>query len=233
METSSKSGIAEGIPSSSGPTSHGISTVVQIALVVCAALLVILVGITSAGVAEINSIDVCEVAPTQNEFLAITSVYGGPKNCYPSCNPVDTTDLEERVILNFALLSSMFGPFRLVKDSTSAEMVLLSNNQGIITAAQPVLCNYTFSTDAVATVFKYTSDQYERVVTTVPDEDGSYAACTTLDTSSAAYTALESNQEYVGTATLFDQSYMTKYAPIFDAATGQRIGALFAGVQAT
>jgi hypothetical protein len=230
METSSKSSLASGIHSSSGPSGNGISTTMQIALAVCAALLVILVGITSAGVAEIHSIDVCEVAPTQNEFLATSSVYGGPKNCSPFCNSVNTTNLEDRVVLNFALLSSLFGPFRSVRDSTTAEMVLLSNNQGVITGSQPVICNYTFSTDAVATVFKYSSGQYERVVTTVPQEDGTFAACTTLATDSSAYAALENNEEFIGTTTLFNQVYMTKYAPILDASTGQRVGALFVGV---
>lgn len=230
METVSKNGLAEGTTSSSGDNRSGLSAVMQIALGVCALLLIILLGITSAGVAGINSIDVCEVAPTENEFLATTSVYGGPVNCSPSCSAVNTTDLTQRVVVNYALLAAVFGPFRLVRDSTTSKLALLSNNQGVITASQPVLCNYTHSTGTVATVFQYDAGTYTRVITTVPEQDESLAACTPLDTSSPAYSALQADQEFVGSVTLFGQPYTTKYAPIFDATTGERIGALFTGV---
>jgi hypothetical protein len=228
-----KNALNKGTASSSGSSNAtGVSMVVQVALVACAVLLVTLLGVTSAGVAGINSIDVCEVAPTQNVFLATTSVYGGATNCAPACNAVNITNLEERAVVNYALLHALFGPFRLVKDSTTAEMVLLSNNQGVISAAQPVTCNFTHSTQTVATVFIYSSGNYTRVVTTVPDELGNYAVCTTLATSSPAYAALERDEEYIGSVTLFGQAYITKYGPIHDASSGERIGALFVGVPA-
>lgn len=72
-------------------------------------------------------------------------------------------------------------------------------------------------------------DDYYRISTSLKKEDGSRAIGTALGKQHPAYATINEGQPFIGKATLFGKSYMTKYAPIKDG-KGQVIGILFVGI---
>lgn len=80
-----------------------------------------------------------------------------------------------------------------------------------------------------ATIFARNGDDYYRIATSLKKEDGSRAIGTALGKQHPAYATINEGQPFVGKATLFGKSYMTKYAPIKDG-KGQVIGILFVGI---
>jgi methyl-accepting chemotaxis protein len=87
-------------------------------------------------------------------------------------------------------------------------------------------------TGSVATVFARKGDDFVRISTSVKDEHGQRAIGTALDHRHPAYTRVLSGSSYLGRATLFGTSYMTRYQPIKNS-QGQVIAILFVGIDLT
>lgn len=99
----------------------------------------------------------------------------------------------------------------------------------------PVKDNFTlvdlFSerTGGVATVFQRDGDDFLRITTSVKKEDGSRAVGTKLGKDHPAYAMVMRGEAYVGKATLFGRTYMTKYQPI--SLAGEVRAVLFIGYE--
>ena len=77
---------------------------------------------------------------------------------------------------------------------------------------------FTQFTGGVATVFGRKGDDYLRITTSLKKENGERALGTLLGKAHPAYAMLNEGKTYVGRATLFGKSYMTRYEPVRDAA---------------
>ena len=106
---------------------------------------------------------------------------------------------------------------------------LISTNQGAINLAQQKLCDLTNATNTVNTIFQYNPPNLTRIITTVPDQNGKYAGCTTLPTTVPSYDYLIRGESYYGQVTLLGKNYYGSYVPIFDMYTSIIIGAYFTG----
>ena len=84
--------------------------------------------------------------------------------------------------------------------------------------------------DIVATIFEKEKDDYRRVATSIILQNGKRAVGTLLDSKSAAYSAIQSGQEYIGGASIIGKDYITFYKPIFEQDTKNIIGILFIGI---
>ncbi len=91
---------------------------------------------------------------------------------------------------------------------------------------------FTRHTDAVATVFARTGDDFVRVTTSLKNDKGERAIGTLLDRTHPGYERLRRGESYVGLARLFGRQYMTRYDPMRDA-SGQLVGASFIGMDFT
>jgi methyl-accepting chemotaxis protein len=92
-----------------------------------------------------------------------------------------------------------------------------------------IVDRFTAQTNATATVFAVSGDDFIRVSTSVKKENGERAIGTVLDHAHAGYALLRGGKSYTGLATLFGKQYITYYDPIKDDA-GQVIGVLYVGV---
>ncbi|MBC7416385.1 MAG: Cache 3/Cache 2 fusion domain-containing protein, partial [Herminiimonas sp.] len=88
---------------------------------------------------------------------------------------------------------------------------------------------FTAQTDATATVFVASGEDFIRISTSVKKENGERAVGTLLDRSHAGYKALLAGQPYIGFAQLFGHQYMTQYNPIKDT-EGNVIAVLYVGI---
>ena len=73
--------------------------------------------------------------------------------------------------MSYYLYYYLMGPMRLVKSDITGDETIYSDNMGAVNDLQPLLCNYTASTgNTTATVFQYdsTTEEFTRVITTVP-----------------------------------------------------------------
>ena len=130
-----------------------------------------------------------------------------------------------------SVLTYLLGPMRSVKDSINGGSTLLSNNNGAVNAMQALLCNYTAITNVTATVFQFTTPDFRRVVTTIPNMNHDLASCTLLPADSPAYPLLILGKSFSGETTIYGKLYYTIYNPVFDALSSSKlIGALFVGV---
>jgi methyl-accepting chemotaxis protein len=86
--------------------------------------------------------------------------------------------------------------------------------------------------NAIATIFARTGDDFVRITTSLKKQDGTRAIGTLLDRKGPAYAPVMAGKPYVGIAALFGKQYITEYKPVTDA-TGRVIGALFVGVDVT
>lgn len=80
-----------------------------------------------------------------------------------------------------------------------------------------------------ATIFARVGDDFQRVATTLLQQDGSFATGTFMTKNHPALPKLLRGEVYAGYARLFDKYYMTRYSPIHDE-HGQVIGSLFVGL---
>ena len=92
-----------------------------------------------------------------------------------------------------------------------------------------VVDRFTQTTQAVATVFAKTGQDFVRVTTSLKNEKGERAVGTLLDRAHPGYQATLKGESYMGLATLFGRQYMTRYDPIRDA-HGQVVGLSFVGL---
>jgi methyl-accepting chemotaxis protein len=82
----------------------------------------------------------------------------------------------------------------------------------------------------VATIFVKEGSEYRRISTSIIDDSGNRVINTNLATDGAAYRAIQSGQEYFGSATILGNAYETAYKPIFEPGTTKVIGILFLGI---
>ena len=164
-------------------------------------------------------------------YDAATWVMAGSPACNAGCQLVNASDSAARAGLAYALLAGLVGPVRLVRNEAGG-MTLLTRSAGAANGLQPLLCNLTQATGAVASIFQYTAQDFQRVVTTVPTATGGFAVCTMLSRTSPAYSFLVAGGQWVGPTTLFGVSYNTIYGAIMDSTGTGLIGALFVGVPA-
>ncbi|GFO66108.1 methyl-accepting chemotaxis protein [Geomonas paludis] len=136
-----------------------------------------------------------------------------------------------------ALFRSTFpGPFAV--DATRSVTVAgrstpqLTSGATVLNLNTAIVDRFTALTNAAATVFVRSGDDFVRIATSLSKEDGSRAVGTALDRDHPAYRRLLEGQEFVGKATLFDRDYMTRYLPIKDG-QGRVIGILFIGLDFT
>jgi methyl-accepting chemotaxis protein len=83
--------------------------------------------------------------------------------------------------------------------------------------------------NAIATVFARSGDDFVRITTSLKKQDGKRAIGTLLDRKGPAYALVLAGKPYIGIAALFGKQYITEYKPVTDA-SGRVIGALFVGV---
>ena len=105
----------------------------------------------------------------------------------------------------------------------------LKNGDAPLNLDFTIVDRFTAQTDATATVFVASGDDFIRVSTSVKKENGERAIGTVLDRAHAGYALLRGGKRYIGLATLFGKQYITQYDPIKDDA-GQVIGVLYVGV---
>ena len=74
--------------------------------------------------------------------------------------------------------------------------------------------NFTRDTGAVATIFAQVEDRFIRVSTSLKDLNGKRVVGTTLGKNHPGYSRLMSGQPYYSQVTLFNNQYITYYAPI-------------------
>ncbi len=88
---------------------------------------------------------------------------------------------------------------------------------------------FSASTNATATLFVASGEDFVRIATSVKNLQGERAVGTSLERSHPGYRSLQSGLSYTGYATLFGKQYMTRYEPIRDGA-GRVIGVLYVGL---
>ncbi len=108
----------------------------------------------------------------------------------------------------------------------------LKNGETPLNMDFAIVDRFTAQTNATATVFVVSGDDFIRVSTSVKKENGERAIGTALDHGHAGYALLRGGKAYIGLATLFGKQYITHYDPIKDDA-GQVIGVLYVGVDIT
>ncbi|MGL4345359.1 MAG: methyl-accepting chemotaxis protein [Cellulosilyticaceae bacterium] len=79
-----------------------------------------------------------------------------------------------------------------------------------------------------ATIFVKKDQVFERIASTIVDEDGNSVVGTMLDQTSKAYPSMDKGEQYIGEAKILGENYMTIYRPIKNT-DGQIIGYLFMG----
>lgn len=98
-----------------------------------------------------------------------------------------------------------------------------------INSDNSIVDSFTKITDAVATIFVKSGDDYIRISTSLLDQHQNRHIGTKLEHSNPAYAALSAGEKYMGLATLFGREYMTHYTPLKDD-QGEIIGATFIGI---
>lgn len=88
---------------------------------------------------------------------------------------------------------------------------------------------FTAASGAVATLFVRSGSDFIRVATSLRNDKNERVLGTTLATSHPAYASINSGKPYVGNATLFGRSFITRYDPIMDS-SNQVIGIRFVGL---
>ncbi len=106
---------------------------------------------------------------------------------------------------------------------------VLKNGEREVNLDFSIADRFTAQTDGVATVFVARGEDFVRVSTSLKKENGERAIGTLLDRTHPAYALLRAGQTFVGPATLFGKSYMTRYEPV-NGADGKVIAVLFVGV---
>lgn len=95
-----------------------------------------------------------------------------------------------------------------------------------------VVDRFTALSGAVATVLARRGDDFERVSTSVKDQQGNRATGTMLGPDHPALPALREGKPYTGMAKILGRDVMTHYTPIRDG-RGEVVGAFFVGIDFT
>lgn len=129
-------------------------------------LVIVSVIVGSLTLKDIGNCDDDNSCPTTFETLSSTSAVA--PLCDATCAQVNYNDL---LGPKYYLYYYLMGPMRLVKSDITGDETIYSDNMGAVNDLQPLLCNYTASTgNTTATVFQYdsTTEEFTRVITTVP-----------------------------------------------------------------
>ena len=119
----------------------------------------------------------------------------------------------------------IFSPTSL-RSNTLFKIYCMFITRHIKKAKQQDLVNLSAATNAVFTLFKKNKNEYVRILTTVPMENGKYAIGTKLDTTSLAYAALQNGKSFIGPGILFGKTYSNAYWIIDDKYVGY-FGSIF------
>jgi methyl-accepting chemotaxis protein-2 (aspartate sensor receptor) len=138
---------------------------------------------------------------------------------------VDSADATSRMLVDklYASFAGSFGPdFTLdtADETLSSHGEKLNGNFTQVDA-------FAQATGGVATVFARKGDDFLRITTSLHNEKGERAMGTLLDRKHPAYALILAGSTYVGRATLFGKSYMTRYEPIRQG--NDIVGILFIG----
>jgi len=109
---------------------------------------------------------------------------------------------------------------------------ILRNGHNVINLNNTPVDRFTAVTNAVASIFVRSGDDFVRVATSLEKEDGTRAIGTVLERTHPAYQGLLNGTPFTGKVKLFSKDYMTKYVPVRNS-TGQVIAVLFIGLDFT
>jgi methyl-accepting chemotaxis protein len=136
----------------------------------------------------------------------------------------------------FDVLEGSFGDFSKIDSMNlpveGIDAPAITSGPHILNNDFTIVDDFTAKSGAVATVFGKVGDDFLRVSTSLKKADGSRAVGTFLGKKSPAYAPIMEGKDYIGTAHLFGQDYMTKYSPIYDA-NKNLVGILFIGYNFT
>jgi len=82
-----------------------------------------------------------------------------------------------------------------------------------------------------AAVYIKEDNVFRCITSTIVDSFGKPALNIFLEEKSAAYTSIESGEDYIGKDTIMDNEYLTLYRPLFQPNTNEVIGVLFTGLK--
>lgn len=109
---------------------------------------------------------------------------------------------------------------------------LLRSGDHVLNLDFAIVDDFTATTQAVATLFARTGDDFVRVATSLKKEDGERAVGTLLGSAHPAHARLLQGEPYTGKANLFGRDYMTRYLPQRDA-SGRVVAVLLIGLDFT
>lgn len=121
-------------------------------------------------------------------------------------------------------VSDAFGTLRLSDDGT-----LVDENGTAIANNYEAIDRFKTSANVEATVFVRTANDFERVITSITNQQGERAVGTTLGNDGAVYASMVAGETFLGEANILGIPYRTQYTPLFDD-QGQVIGILFIGI---
>ena len=123
-------------------------------------------------------------------------------------------------------LNKEFGGMHLSADGQD----LVDSSNETIYGRNTSLDELSKSMNVVSTVFIKQNNDYRRILTSILDEQGKRAVDTKLDSSGAAYSALNKGETFIGETNILGSDYITIYVPMYDSVQQQKvIGAYFVG----
>lgn len=114
----------------------------------------------------------------------------------------------------------------------NVETPVLRTGRDVLNLNNTPVDRFTAVTNAVASVFVRSGNDFVRVATSLEKEDGTRAIGTVLERNHPAYQGLLKGEPFTGKVKLFSKDYMTKYVPVRNNA-GQVIAVLFIGLDFT
>ncbi len=108
----------------------------------------------------------------------------------------------------------------------------LRQGQSLLNNQHTAVDQFSAATQATATLFVRSGDDFYRIATTVKQQDGSRALGTPLGQDHPGYRQLLRGETYTGQALLFGRQFMTHYQPLFDR-QGQVIAIAYIGIDFT
>ncbi len=196
------------------PIAHSRSSVARrVALIGTLGLAAVL-----AGVSLLLSVDL-----TARERNGIESRIG--ERVQSIADSVDAGDATSRMLVDklYASFASGFTPDFALDPADGT----LSNHGDKLNGNFTQVDAFSQSSGGVATVFARKGDDFVRIATSLRNDKGERVMGTLLDRKHPAYARILAGSSYIGRATLFGKSYMTRYEPIRQG--NDIVGILFIG----
>lgn len=121
-------------------------------------------------------------------------------------------------------VTDAFGTLHLNDDG-----VLVDEDGTPIANSYEAIDRFKTSSNVEATVFVRTENDFERVITSITNQQGERAVGTMLGNDGAVYASMVAGEVYLGEANILGIPYRTQYAPLLDD-QNQVIGILFIGI---